>query len=110
VSPKDRDCLVLIGANNIKDAMQNAPERLVNDAESPKKDTNGLPVNPLSWFGIASIHGQPYVTWNKAPHFVFDTDTKKTQPRGYCRHGSTLFPTWHRAYLALFEVSSLFRR
>lgn len=23
---------------------------------------------------------------------------------GYCTHGSILFPTWHRPYLALFEV------
>lgn len=23
---------------------------------------------------------------------------------GYCTHGSVLFPTWHRPYMALFEV------
>lgn len=26
---------------------------------------------------------------------------------GYCTHSSILFPTWHRPYLALFEVSPL---
>ena len=27
---------------------------------------------------------------------------------GYCSHSSVLFPTWHRAYLAMFEVGRLF--
>jgi hypothetical protein len=84
--------------------MQDAPERLIEGVAAAEQDYNDLPVNPMSWFGIASIHGQPYVTWDNAPHFAFKADTEKTKPRGYCRHGSTLFPTWHRAYLALFEV------
>ncbi|MCJ1361156.1 hypothetical protein MMC16_000253 [Acarospora aff. strigata] len=50
--------------------------------------------NLLSYYQVAGIHGQPYVAWDgvNGPY--------KT---GYCTHGSILFPTWHRPYLALFE-------
>lgn len=40
----------------------------------------------------------PYKVWNNAkgiPDFQFG---------GYCTHSSILFVTWHRPYLALFEV------
>jgi len=33
------------------------------------------------------------VTWNQSP----------IQGKGYCVHGTDLFPTWHRPYVALFE-------
>jgi tyrosinase len=53
--------------------------------------------DPMSYYQIAAIHGQPYVAWdNNGP-------CDGCQPAGYCTHQSTLFPTWHRAYLALFE-------
>jgi hypothetical protein len=88
--------------------MQDAPERLSQGAEfTHSLDDNDLPVNPMSWFGIASIHGEPYASWNDAPRFFYDLETGKKDTPGYCRHGSTLFPTWHRAYLALFEVCSI---
>ena len=53
--------------------------------------------NPLSYYQVAGIHGQPYMSW------------AGVQPRaggqnsGYCTHASPLFSTWHRPYLALFE-------
>ncbi|PBL03308.1 tyrosinase [Armillaria gallica] len=56
--------------------------------------------NGISFFGIGGIHGVPYVRW---------AESGGTEPvpnskwGGYCHHGSTLFPTWHRPYVALFE-------
>ncbi|KAI0251651.1 photo-regulated tyrosinase [Lactifluus subvellereus] len=53
-----------------------------------------------SHFGIGGIHGLPPVQWEGAGG---------TQPipgsgwDGYCTHGSVLFPTWHRPYVALYE-------
>lgn len=59
------------------------------------KDVDGR--DPMSFYQIASIHGQPYVGWdNNGP-------CSDCTPAGYCTHQSTLFPTWHRAYLGLFE-------
>ena len=59
------------------------------------KDVDGR--DPMSYYQIAAIHGQPYVAWdNNGP-------CDDCQPAGYCTHQSTLFPTWHRAYLALYE-------
>ncbi|KAK4453979.1 Di-copper centre-containing protein [Podospora aff. communis PSN243] len=54
--------------------------------------------DPLSYSSIAGIHGEPYSAWNGVGHVP--GDPKNT---GYCPHGELLFPTWHRAYLALFE-------
>jgi hypothetical protein len=51
----------------------------------------------MSWFGIGGIHGLPYKAWDNAYG-------KTQQKTGYCTHGSNLFPTWHRVYIALFEV------
>jgi hypothetical protein len=50
-----------------------------------------------SYFQIAGIHGQPNVAWDEQ----VDEDTKG---KGYCTHNNILFPIWHRAYLALYEV------
>ncbi|KAI0647846.1 tyrosinase [Trametes meyenii] len=50
-----------------------------------------------SFFQIAGIHGLPYVPWNSAG------EEASGEPTGYCTHGSVLFPTWHRPYVALFE-------
>ena len=57
--------------------------------------------NPLSHFGIGGIHGLPYVQWEGAGG---TSPVQGTGFGGYCTHGSVLFPTWHRPYLALFEV------
>ncbi|KAK0480190.1 photo-regulated tyrosinase [Armillaria novae-zelandiae] len=54
--------------------------------------------NDISFFGIGGIHGLPYVQWDGSG------STKPVSSwGGYCHHGSTLFPTWHRPYVALFE-------
>jgi tyrosinase len=45
----------------------------------------------------SGTHGRPFIPW----------DGVGRDPRGsngYCAHGSNLFPTWHRPYLALVEV------
>lgn len=55
--------------------------------------------NDISFFGIGGIHGLPYVQWDGSG----STKPVSTNWGGYCHHGSTLFPTWHRPYVALFE-------
>lgn len=45
------------------------------------------------------IHGLPRIPWNKVGAKNFT---------GYCAHSVDTFPTWHRPYLALFEVSGSF--
>ena len=52
----------------------------------------------LSYYQVAGIHGLPYTEWD---------GVSGQYSAGYCPHTSILFPTWHRPYLALFEVSSL---
>ena len=56
--------------------------------------------DPLSYFQIAGIHGYPRIPWD---------GVVGTGPyQGFCTHSAVVFPTWHRAYVALFEVK-LFR-
>jgi tyrosinase len=47
---------------------------------------------------VIGIHGLPLVPWDE-----------QTEPQssgvGYCTHASVLFPTWHRPYMLLYEVS-----
>ena len=43
------------------------------------------------------IHGRPFISWD-------GVDKADGGFGGYCAHGSNVFPTWHRAYTALFEV------
>ncbi|EPS96866.1 hypothetical protein FOMPIDRAFT_1018575 [Fomitopsis schrenkii] len=58
--------------------------------------------NDFSWPAIGGIHGMPYVRWgDSGPVNPPGGDTFG----GYCTHGSVLFPTWHRPYVALFEQS-----
>ena len=54
--------------------------------------------SPLSYYQVAGIHGLPHIEWD---------GVSGQYSAGYCPHTSILFPTWHRPYLALFEVSSL---
>ncbi|CDO69906.1 hypothetical protein BN946_scf184884.g65 [Trametes cinnabarina] len=51
----------------------------------------------ISFFQIGGIHGLPYIAWSGAGA------EDSAEPAGYCTHGSVLFPTWHRPYVALFE-------
>ena len=41
------------------------------------------------------IHGRPFASWDNVPG---------RYQAGYCTHSSILFPSWHRPYVALFEV------
>ncbi|KAK6532121.1 hypothetical protein TWF694_003283 [Orbilia ellipsospora] len=49
-----------------------------------------------SYYSLAGIHGRPFLPRR-------GRQLSGTGPEGYCTHGSTLFPTWHRPYLAFFE-------
>jgi len=79
--------------------------------------------HPLSYFGICGIHGLPYEPWASSPD-VSEPENKVTigsedwldgsngdKPpqtrKGYCTHGNVLFPTWHRPYVALYEVCTV---
>lgn len=70
-----------------------------------------LPENQLSYYRIAGIHAYPYnVPWNENKSPVpLDDPNKDARLKGgeggwYCAHNQDLFPTWHRAYMMLFEV------
>ncbi|KAI0065560.1 photo-regulated tyrosinase [Artomyces pyxidatus] len=58
--------------------------------------------NSVSFFQIGGIHGLPYVPWEGSGTSKV-TGNDPRQWEGYCTHGSILFPTWHRPYVALFE-------
>jgi tyrosinase len=51
----------------------------------------------LSYYQIAGVHGRPFTTWNNFP-------TPLLNQAGFCPHGGTLFGSWHRPYLAVYEV------
>jgi hypothetical protein len=56
------------------------------------------------------IHGLPYQKWPSNDAWdgipVRELDlTNEKEFGGFCTHSSILFLTWHRPYLALFEVS-----
>ncbi|KAF5345967.1 hypothetical protein D9756_010920 [Leucocoprinus leucothites] len=56
-----------------------------------------------SFFQVAGIHGLPFVTYDGAVGQNGFTANPNNQWAGYCTHGSTLFPTWHRPYVMLIE-------
>ncbi|VDC02340.1 unnamed protein product [Peniophora sp. CBMAI 1063] len=53
---------------------------------------------PSSHFQLCGIHGLPYVSWDAS-----GGDERGNKARGYCTHAMVTFPTWHRAYVALYE-------
>jgi len=55
----------------------------------------------LSYYQVAGVHGRPFTTWNNFP-------TPLVNQAGFCPHSMTLFGSWHRPYLAIFEVSQGF--
>ncbi len=59
----------------------------------------------LSHFGIGGIHGLPFVPWEG----VGGSPVEGSGWSGYCTHGNVLFPTWHRPYVALYEVGLILR-
>ncbi|KAF1844065.1 Di-copper centre-containing protein [Cucurbitaria berberidis CBS 394.84] len=50
----------------------------------------------LSYYQVAGIHGRPFQTWNNFP-------TPLVNQAGFCPHAQTLFGSWHRPYLAIYE-------
>ena len=64
--------------------------------------------NAFSYYEISGIHGQPARAWDNVTSAGFDKPGDKEHWPGYCAHGSVLFPLWHRAYLAQFEVILVF--
>lgn len=58
----------------------------------------------LSWFQVAGIHGYPFIAYDGANGVNGFQANPANQAAGYCTHGSTLFPTWHRPYTMLVEV------
>ncbi|KAH6674977.1 hypothetical protein B0J14DRAFT_25463 [Halenospora varia] len=60
--------------------------------------------NLTSFFQIGGIHGRPFISWDGVdPKIMAPLPNADGIPIGYCTHGNTLFPTWHRPYLALIE-------
>lgn len=55
---------------------------------------------------VSGIHGVPYEIWPKKAwnQKLEDMKAPNDEPTGFCTHSSILFLTWHRPYLALFEV------
>lgn len=49
--------------------------------------------------GALGIHGVPFEQWGGVP-------PADGGQGGYCPHMTILFPTWHRPYIALYEVCS----
>lgn len=46
----------------------------------------------------------PYISWEGAGG---NRPVQGSGWPGYCTHGNVLFPTWHRPYVALYEVGVL---
>ncbi|KAM3455655.1 hypothetical protein NHJ6243_008450 [Beauveria neobassiana] len=68
------------------------------------------PEDQLSYYRIAGIHGFPCnVPWNTGdPVIPLDDPNlekllKEKKGGQYCEHNNYLFPTWHRAYMLLYE-------
>ena len=56
---------------------------------------------------IVGIHSFPQEDWNNVKGRLPLEYRKMDGPMydgNYCRHGSIVFPTWHRAYVYQFEV------
>ena len=55
----------------------------------------------LSYFRLAGIHSAPWCPWD-------GEDVPPEEPKripGFCVHNNYTFPTWHRVYMLLYEVS-----
>ena len=51
----------------------------------------------LSYYQVSGVHGRPFQTWNNFP-------TPLVNQAGFCPHAQALFGSWHRPYLAIYEV------
>ncbi|KAF4455556.1 hypothetical protein F53441_2164 [Fusarium austroafricanum] len=50
-----------------------------------------------SFFQVAGIHGKPFIQWNGGGGRAGNGWA------GYCPHGESIFLTWHRPYVLLYE-------
>ena len=115
MAPKSNDFYVLTG---IKAGIigEQIPLRLELDSWYPGKTHEHLiqnslflwalklfeekdPTQKISFFQVAGIHGYPYQPWDEEEY------TAAAGGAGYCTHNSILFPSWHRPYMLLYEVS-----
>ncbi|SJL09926.1 related to Tyrosinase [Armillaria ostoyae] len=104
--------VIITGAKGGNTQGADAPNRLEINVLVKKQDQFSLYIqaldamyseqqgNDISFFGIGGIHGLPYVRWAGSGGIE---PVPGSEWGGYCHHGSTLFPTWHRPYVALFE-------
>ncbi|KAH9989732.1 tyrosinase [Russula compacta] len=106
--------IVITGAQGGHTEGADAPNRLeINDLVKPENhDLFSLYIQALtvlystpqsdsvSHFSIGAIHGLPYQQWESAGGTDPDPGSEWG---GYCTHGTVLFPTWHRPYIALYE-------
>lgn len=54
---------------------------------------------------FTGIHGHPLENWNgEDKRLPVEYDVVDWGKNAFCRHGSVVFPTWHRAYIYQFEV------
>lgn len=60
--------------------------------------------SPMGFFEIAGIHGLPRRLWDNVEG---KKNVKKAAYSGYCAHSTETFPTWHRVYLGMLEVSKV---
>ena len=87
----------------VRDLQRNFPEQF-NLYVLGLQHLQGLNENEdRSYYQISGIHGLPYKPWNG----VGSSTNWRTASGlgGYCTHSSVLFTTWHRPYVALYEVS-----
>ncbi|KAI9789436.1 MAG: hypothetical protein M1835_001679 [Candelina submexicana] len=68
--------------------------------EDPNK--SGETEDWWTFYSLGSIHGLPSELWNNVKNGN-DPEGQKFSGSGYCTHGSLVFPTWHRVYIAMFE-------
>lgn len=70
------------------------------------QNLQGLDESQLtSYYQISGIHGMPFKPWDGVGS---DSDWEESSGfGGYCTHSSILFTTWHRPYIALYEVKRI---
>ncbi|CAG8552558.1 14450_t:CDS:2, partial [Dentiscutata heterogama] len=56
-----------------------------------------------SFYQVAGIHGLPYKPYDGVTGDAHEYKSSKGRWGGYCHHGDSLFITWHRPYMLLFE-------
>lgn len=60
----------------------------------------------LSYFRLAGIHSAPWCPWDGESNPPIPPEDPDRIP-GFCVHNNYTFPTWHRVYMLLYEVSRI---